>query len=333
MTGEVVGVRHSEAKGAGFSGLQTCGSVWICPVCSAKIMARRSIETGVMLLAWENLGGRLAFGTLTMRHHRGQSLSSLWDGLADAWDSVIRSRVWAKWRKRLDSPGLIKVIEVNYGPNGWHVHLHFALLLGPDASLNDLSDLEGWLIPKWQRALAAHGFDSLPVAQDLRMVSGVDAAAQLGEYLAKATAYAPSESLGRELFGSASKSARGNYSTVSVWRVLEHVYATGELDHWNLWLEYEKGSKGRRQYAVSKGLRDLLGVVEVSDEEIAAEEAGDRDLVQITREGWQEVLRSGMNPAEILSAMESGGAGGVCRFLDSRGIEHREVASNGQEAV
>src|SRR4051794_3614642 len=61
----VVGVRWGGGgTGAGFSGLATCGSVWACPVDSAKIMARRSLEIGAGLLTWENRGGRLLMGTL-----------------------------------------------------------------------------------------------------------------------------------------------------------------------------------------------------------------------------------------------------------------------------
>lgn len=329
MTGEVVGVRYSEAKGAGFSGLQTCGSVWVCPVCSAKILARRSLETGLMLLAWENQGGRVALGTLTMRHHQGHSLSALWAALQAAWDRVISSRVWTKWRKRMGSPGLIKVVEVNIGPNGWHVHIHFALLVSGEATDGDLTALSGWLTPKWQRAVVANGFDALPVGQDLAYFGGVDAAVQLGEYLSKATAYGTSEALGRELFGAANKRARGIYSTVPVWRLLEEIKATGDLDQWHRWVEYEKASKGKRQMAVSHGLRDLLGVgPEVTDEEIAAEEAGDRDLVQITRQGWTELLATGSNPAEVLAVMETHGVAGVCRWLETNGIEHMEVGSD-----
>ena len=329
MTGKDVGVRYSEGKGAGFSGLQTCGSVWICPVCSAKILARRSLETGVMCLAWENQGGRLALGTLTMRHHEGHSLKALWKALALAWKLVTTSRVWRKQLVRLGVAGWIKVVEVNVGPNGWHVHIHFALLLGEGTTDADLLGLSDWLTPKWQRAVAANGFDALPVGQDLAFFDGVDAAVQLGEYMSKQTAYGSPESLGLELFGGANKRARSVYSTVPVWRLLEEIMATGELDQWHRWVEYEKASKGKHQFSVSKGLREQLGVgPEKSDEEIVAEEAGDRDLVRITRQGWFDLLRSGLNPAEVLTVMESGGVSAVCRMLTAEGIDHREVSDD-----
>ena len=329
MTGQAVGVRYSPELGAGFSGLSTCGSVWVCPVCSAKILARRSVETGVLMLAWENRGGALALGTLTMRHNAGHSLEAVWDALAAAWHSVIRSRVWAKWRQRLGSPGLVKVVEVNWGVNGWHVHIHYALLLCGGATDADLSELSAWLVPKWQRAVRGNGFDALPIGQELHLVTGVDAAEQLGEYMTKATAYGASGALGRELFGAASKRAQEDCSTVPVWRLLEDIVATGELGLWQRWCEYERVSKGRRQYSVSRGLRELLGVgPEKSDEEIAAEEVGDRDLVLITREGWSAMLRASWSPVAVLELMEQAGVGAVCAFLRQQGIDHEEVLTN-----
>jgi hypothetical protein len=108
--------------------------------------------------------------------------------------------------------------------------------------------------------------------------------------------------------------------------------ATGDLDQWHRWLEYEKASKGKHGFSVSKGLRDLLGAgLEKTDEEIVAEEAGDRDLVQITREGWRDLLRSGMNPADVPSAVEAGGVAAVCRLLEANEIEHMEVRSDGEK--
>jgi hypothetical protein len=296
-------------------------------------MARRSLETGVMCLAWENQGGKLALGTLTMRHHQGQSLDSLWKALQAAWKQVHTSRVWRKHLQRLGSPGLIKVVEVNVSwANGWHVHIHFALLLGSDKTEADVAALAGWLTPKWQRAVAANGFDALPVGQDLKIFGGVDAAVQMGEYLTKQTAYGTAESLGLELFGGSNKRARSVYSTVPVWRLLEEIMATGDLDQWDRWVEYEKASKGKHGFAPSHGLRDLFGLgPEKTDEEIVAEEAGDRDLVQITRQGWFDLLASGLNPAEVLSVMEAGGVAAVCRMLEANGIEHMEVQSDGKE--
>jgi len=42
---------------AGFGSLQTCGSPWVCPVCSAKIAAERRNELARGVEAWRKLGG------------------------------------------------------------------------------------------------------------------------------------------------------------------------------------------------------------------------------------------------------------------------------------
>ncbi|NYD38564.1 hypothetical protein [Actinomycetospora corticicola] len=59
---------------AGFSGLATCGSVWCCPQCAAKIATRRADELARVMRAVEERGGSAFLLTLTMRHARGDRL-------------------------------------------------------------------------------------------------------------------------------------------------------------------------------------------------------------------------------------------------------------------
>jgi hypothetical protein len=303
--------------------------VHACPVDSAKIMARRSIEIGAGLLTWEGRGGRLVMGTLTMRHHAGHSLATEWDALRDAWTAVGKSRVWRKWLARLGSPGLVRVVEVTYSwDNGWHVHLHFVLLVGGEVQAADVDAFRVWLLAKWARSLAAAGMPgALERGQDVHLVDGVAAAVELGKYLAKSTAYGAAESLGRELMGAWSKSARGGFGTDPAWRLAEDFFATGDRAALDKWHEYERGSKGRRQCTWSRGLRELLALgVEKSDEEIAAEEAGDRDLLRISPAGWAAVLAAPWPPSRILEAAEVGGVGGLRDFLLANGIGFVEAS-------
>lgn len=328
----MVGVRYSPGAGAGFSGLVTCGSVWACPVCSAKILARRSLEIGAGLLTWEAAGGSLVMGTFTMRHHRGDSVESEWDALQRAWRSVIGSRVWSKWLSRLGSPGLVRVVEVTFGSNGWHVHLHFVLCVDGSASDELVASFGAWVTSKWTRALAAAGFPgSLDRAQDVHRVDSIRAASELGEYLAKSTAYGAADSLGRELMGQWSKDVRSVHSTVPAWWLAEQFGEDGEVELLDLWLEYERASKGRRQCTWTQGLRDVLGIgVESTDEEIAGEVVGDRDLVWITAAGWEAAWRSHLPTCNILQAVEAGGDAGLRAYLDQNGIEYTEVVSSGE---
>lgn len=322
-TGSHVGVRSS-AGSSGFSGLQSCGSVWSCPVCSAKVAARRSLEIGCGLLAWERMGGRLLMGTLTMRHHRGHRLEAEWDALTDSWNSILKSKVWARWKTRLGMVGNLRVVEVTDGDNGWHAHLHLVLLVGgavaEDPELVD--EFTTWLLGKWSRALERHGFPgALDLGQDVHLVDGVTAAEDMGKYLSKASPYETGEAIGRELLGSWTKGARGEWGTVPAWRIAEHFKATGDADALDRWHEYERVSKGRRQVTWSRGLRDLLGIgQDLSDEAVAAEEIGTVDLLRLDKHAWSMVLAQSWPTSRLLDVLDRKGLAGLCAFLDANGI-------------
>ncbi|GAA4930994.1 hypothetical protein EV188_102494 [Actinomycetospora succinea] len=61
-------------RSAGYSGLASCGSVWACPQCAAKIATRRAGELSRVMRAVDEAGGSAFLLTLTMRHARGDRL-------------------------------------------------------------------------------------------------------------------------------------------------------------------------------------------------------------------------------------------------------------------
>src|SRR3954470_19901756 len=69
---------EGEERIAGYAGLVTCGSVWACPCCSAKIAARRAEELSTVMRSVLTAGGSASLITLTMRHHAGHKLKDLW---------------------------------------------------------------------------------------------------------------------------------------------------------------------------------------------------------------------------------------------------------------
>lgn len=121
-------VRESGGVG-GFAGLATCGSVWACGVCNAKIMARRQLEIGAAVEVWKASGGEVAFGTLTMRHWSGHRLEDLWSALSKAWGKVTAGSSWQRDKERFGIAGWLRVVEVTFGENGWHVHIHSLFFL------------------------------------------------------------------------------------------------------------------------------------------------------------------------------------------------------------
>ncbi len=79
---------------AGYGGLQHCGSVHACPVCSATILVGRALEIGAVLAQAVAEGHVLGFVTFTMRHRRSQPLKGLWDAAGGAWGRATSGREW-----------------------------------------------------------------------------------------------------------------------------------------------------------------------------------------------------------------------------------------------
>jgi hypothetical protein len=75
LTGELVGL-HVGTGAARFAGLQSCHSVWACPICQARIRAARSVELERAALAWLKAGHGLYMATLTVPHWEHVRLAS-----------------------------------------------------------------------------------------------------------------------------------------------------------------------------------------------------------------------------------------------------------------
>lgn len=325
VVGGYVAVVHSPERGAGYGGLETCASVWACPVCARKIAARRSVEIGEAVGAWQDQGGASMLVTLTMRHHAGHRLCQEINALTSAWSRTTSSRVWHKQLHRLGSPGWVRVLEITWSAaNGWHAHLHFVLFVAGSTSSADVAGFTDWLFPKWSRMVSDAGMPApLAVGQDARLVDGATAAHTLGEYLSKPPGRDPAHDLGRELMGAFTKTARGEHSTVPAWRIPERFLETGDADLLDLWQEYERATFRRRQLTWAGGLRDRLALgQEATDEGIVDEAAGDDVVLFITRAGWRTVLSLPEPTSRLLAVLEHGGSAALRAYLDARGVEY-----------
>jgi hypothetical protein len=326
LHGDYVAVRNN-GEVSGFAGLTTCGSVWICPVCNAKIMARRSLEIGSAVASAQQKKLQVAFMTFTMRHNAGQSLDELWNANSYGWNAVTAGRPWLKLKKKYGVVGFIRVVEVTVGQNGWHVHIHVLVILDAETNYLDLLNLHQSMFTRWKNALLRKGLDAPTMAgQDVKLLDG-PADEALSAYLTKAQdqGKVTKRNIGLELTSSQSKNARNAMGTRTPWELLDEWFGDGDFDSSLLWFEFEKASKGRRQITWSKGLRELLGlIVEKTDEEIAAEEIGTKsdDLVRISKDGWRMVVKTPELIPEILNITDRKGLSGLRALLDEHCIEY-----------
>ena len=342
-----VSVRVSQTgdrRSAGFGGLQSCGSPWSCPWCASKIAAQRQADIAAAVTEWQRRGNVLGLVTLTMRHHNGQRLKTLWDAYAYAWGRVTSGRRWVDAQEALGvvmprtvkvwgrTPAgdriqigsrntakirvpTIRVVEVTVGANGWHVHVHALVFLRamPDVKLSRQNRLVRALgramFGRWKAGLIAKGLTAPSRDSgglDAHVVTG-DASA-FGEYFTK-NQYSGAAAVALEMARADLKAARGKNRTP--FEVLRSVAGASDYRDGDetLWAEWEQGSRNRRQIQWSPGLRELVKLPEAekTDEDIAAEEQGGSNVAWIDTSDWySKVCAIGGAQARVLVAAELG---------------------------
>jgi hypothetical protein len=302
-----------------FSGLETCGRVWVCPVCGGKIRARRGEDIAEGVGTWLVKGGGALFLTATLPHDQGDVLEVTLGLLVRGWKALWGGHSAKKWRKRLGIVGNIKSVEITVGDNGWHPHIHAVIILDKPVDLLNgrLGEWVPWLKAQWDRfllregwRLAHHlkGIDVLPVS--------VGSAAQLAAYVTKIQdgSYG-GKGLGNEMARADLK--RGKQGSRTPLEVLRDFLTWGDVADLALWLEYEKATEGRSAIRWSKGLRALLlpSSVELTDAEIAAAEVGGDVIGHIMSRTWYRVCETPGAEAAIRVAIGHGGMEAVIKTL------------------
>jgi hypothetical protein len=249
-------------------GVSSCGSVWACAVCSAKIRTRRQMEVeqiGALHLA---AGGSFAMITLTVRHTFANSLAELLDAQAFAWRTIQRDRRWMRLRKgdergprggligkNGDGPllGTIRAKEVTQGlrhgvdGSGWHPHDHI-LLLWRDGEDHEADT--AWIADRWADLIDSR----LQLRPDSHGYHYLSMGAESVKYVTKI----------------ANETARGDLKAGSrqVWGIFDAL-ADGELWACDAFVEYHAATKGKAAIQMSRGLRDHFGLAPaLTDEEI-----------------------------------------------------------------
>jgi len=296
------------SKRAWFEGLQTCGSVWHCPVCAAKISEQRRQEMNKVFVWARSQGYAIKMITLTARHGIKDDLDPLLDALKLAKKKLHQHRAY----KRLKSAmaGHITATEVTGGGrNGWHPHYHVIVIL----DRSELVDLEVLREP-WLASLRGAGLDGAGAAFQ------VQDASQAQQYIAKWGA-------AEEMTLSGQKLGRCAESRTPA-QLLADSCDENDSRAGALWREFARVFKGRRQLVWSRGLKELAGIDQVSDEEAAAaDQEPEPELCgNVPSLTWNDLPhRRGAcrRRGRILDAAELEGASGVFRETYAEGEDER----------
>lgn len=319
-----VSVMAGGTAGAGLGGLATCGSVWVCPVCSAKVATKRAQELGTILDLAIERGHSVALFTFTVQHKRHHSLKQVWDAVQGGWHSITSGARWKSMMREQGVVGWVRAVEVTLGDNGWHVHIHVPVILDGDGIALGHEMWERWL-----RGIKRQGFDAIKDKGGFDVQIGSDAVTAIGHYLVKQQMAGETlhkqtgGDIAREAVHGQQKSGRlgGRTPFQLAQSVLESTDERRRVVELALWRQWEAGSLGRRQMAWSKGLREWAALQpELSDAELAAEEADGETLVLIPKAGWRMVMRKRGLDSWILDEAELNGFAGVRDLLDAFGI-------------
>lgn len=307
--------RSLEHGTCSYGGLQTCGSVWVCPVCGAKITERRRVELKHAIEIHKERGGGVALLTLTHPHTKADRLADLLAAEQKAMTRFFGSRSGVELMAAMGRVGHVRAWEVTHGrkrgpgrDNGWHPHFHILLFLERPLSADELRAFEDRAYQVWAPVCVRAGLDLPSRLHGVRLEDGSRAA----EYAAKFGLEQPRWGLDAEMTKGHTKRAKDGETPFDLLRSILYEDDQGAPA---LFREYADAFKGKRQLVWSRGLRQLLDLgADVTDEELAAEQEDHAEILgQLTVSEWHLVLR--LDARGELLEVARGGWAPVQQFL------------------
>lgn len=317
MDGSGVDLLMSE-RGGSYGNLATCGSVWHCPICAAKITEGRRQELQQAITAWAVKGGEVYLMSLTFPHQINQALADNLSAFGTALRKFKNSRLYKKTMEAVGSAGSIRALEVTHGGNGWHPHTHDLVFAGKGEL-----DLLQRLQTVWIETLIKVGIADRSQVNDMMQAAfDVRNGDYAAEYVAK-FGFEPSTGskiVTGETWGAASELTKSHAKVGKRFGgrtpfTLLRDYIEGDQSAGELFQEFGLHFKGKRQLFWSPKLRKALEIPEKTDEQIAAELPPKREKVgKLRSEDWQLVLSRNAR-YEVLRTLEEHGMDGVDRLL------------------
>lgn len=319
---EGVAVIYSPAHSrASYGNLMTCGSIWLCAVCAAKISELRRVE---LVQATSNHSGGLALVTFTVRHKKTDKLLDTLKLLDFSFEKSFEGRWWQEFKARWGYIGKVTTLEITYGANGWHPHKHCLFFFESQVSAEtaikiqkELTDRYLYLVEKaGGSALKGLGVDVRRAETNKDIVS---------EYLAKMDRMPESPYWGVEselTKGYVKKSKAGG---LTFWELLRWA-ATGEKEAVLLVREYSMALRGKSSLRYSRGLKERLNVAPGTDQELSDQlEKDGIELALLAKSIWRQVVAKRLR-GQLLEAAGSGLFEDLYKFLQDNGISCRVTA-------
>lgn len=326
-----VDVRLNKTNGkAGYGNLMRCDSVWVCPHCSGRILAQRGKEVEKGVETWTQAGGSVFMLTLTHSHKRTDNLALKMKLLQKALSRFFGDRAMKEIFDQFGKVGQIKALETTYSDaNGWHPHHHILMFseMSPDEFLNDAVsvtyDKNGYVqyvsLEREQKLIGKGRIDDIKTVTFEQFIKsywvkiclavGLGAPSfKRGATMQNASAvktYLTKFKTAQELTNAQAKRAKGD--SRNQWEILADAH-NGCESSGKLWQIYADAFKGQRQLFWSRGLKEMLLIDEISDDEIEELEGVADDeiitVIELAVEDWGYIRRKNWQ-AQLLEIVEN----------------------------
>lgn len=300
-----------------YAGLIHCGSVWSCPVCAFKIQEQRRFEI-CQAMQWayaqkDDFGEQkyqCLMVTLTFPHYAFDTCRELVDKQAKALRYFRSGKRWDNFKKKIGFIGLIRALEVTHGENGFHPHTHEIWIVDKNCG-----NIDEFVLERWAMACKKVGLlpDNRTEAFDKHAID-IKYNASTSDYLAKQNkgTWGADKELampGRK----AEKHGKAPFDLLAE-------YANGDIVAGRLFVEYSIAFKGRKQLWWSVGLKELVGLPDITNEQVAKQEDKADILASLEPKQWDLIIERKARSV-ILDIAEVEGKAGIQRWFAENGKE------------
>lgn len=283
-----------------YSSLQTCKSVWACPICSLKINQQRQKEVRELLTNYFNQGCKGTFLTLTIPHYEADNLKHLQKVISNVYRDITASRQYKTLKRLYDFKGYIRALEVTKGSNGWHPHLHVAFVFGAGVSSDRCLQFGEKYFHLWQSLIYKH-LGRLPgsLAFKNKMIYSQEG---ITEYITK-------WDLAKELTeGHTRKEGKEGRTP---FQIMSDFLESGDQEQLQTFLYFCKAFKGVRQITYSRDFK----IKEMSEEEIVKDEEIADILFKLDYQLFKK-LHKNNEQIQVLKLYELHGLEAVTAYLE-----------------
>lgn len=339
--------QNSKSGSVCWHNVGVCGSVWTCPVCSAKINRARRDEISKAYQSVSDDGGCAYMLTFTVKHGFSDDLVDLLPKMKEAFQLLQKSPAFKEVTRKeplkrpqagslahLEYIGRIANLEVTYGQNGWHPHEHHLWFFKRELKAGEIMKIRDRLFDAWKSACLAVGLPAplkyvtlkdgsrRCVALDIRKaMSAQEYLTKFGQIDGDGNARERRWGPEKELAGAHVKAARAKGATPFQ---LLYQAAQGCNVSREKFVEFAEAFKGRHQLQFSRTLKAYLAELEDAvviddsedgDQALASAVDGESELLlTLDDDQFERIVRNRVQGV-ILMLARTQGVDGVLEFI------------------